>query len=113
MSDQLEQASIEIEVPGNPTQPPRVNLETLTVRPGEPVSWRSNRPVSVDFGDHTPFVRGNSEEAVSQFNTQATNSLRIRKDGEDMPAEIRYKYTVVDPNNRERPPLDPYIIVRR
>ncbi len=113
MSDELEQANIRIDVPDNRTQPPKVDLETLTVCPEQTVCWQSNRPVRVDFGDRTPFVRANSEQPVSEFMIPTTNSLRIRQDEEDLPDEILYKYTVTDPNDRERPPLDPYIIVRR
>lgn len=103
---------IGIEVPGNPAHSPRVDIETLMVRPGEEISWQSNSPVLVVFPEDTPFV-GPNGVPVYQFNVRASHRLRVRTDSDDLCSPPGCKYMVVDLGNDQRPPLDPYIIIDR
>ncbi len=103
---------IGIEVPENPSQSPRVDVETLSARPGQEVSWESNHPVLVVFPEETPFV-GPNGRPVYQFNVRASHRLRIRDDSDQLCSPPGCKYMVIDLGNDQRPPLDPYIIIDR
>ncbi len=103
---------IGIEVPENPAHSPRVDVETLSARPGQEVSWESNQPVLVVFPEETPFVSRNGRP-VYQFNVRASHRLRIRDDSDQLCSPPGCKYMVIDLGNDQRPPLDPYIIIDR
>ena len=103
---------ISIEVPEDPAQSPQVDIDTLSARPGQELTWQSNRPVLVVFPEDTPFV-GPSGRPIYQFNIRSMNRLRIREDSADICSPPGCKYMVVDLGDDQRPPLDPFIIIER
>jgi hypothetical protein len=111
---------VEIGIPGNPSAPPTVVPTALMVNPGEEIEFKRNGRgnVFVIFTNpgKTPFVDNDGEPVYSFPVVQMGKRFTIRTDtnpcSETAPGQSDCKYMIVDLRNSERPPLDPYIIIR-
>lgn len=109
--------TIDITVPDDVSQPPAAHPVTLTTGPGEFVNFEASGSAFIIFSEGgTPFV-DNAGRPIYQFNVNRLSgrSMQIRSDSNPCQVErngVGCKYMVVDPNNRERPPLDPFIVIR-
>jgi hypothetical protein len=112
--------SVEIKLPSNASKNPSVNRPALEVSPGESVEFklRGNGSVFMIFTNpgKTPFVNNRGEPVYSFRLVQAGNRYKIRTDEnpcvETEAGKSACKYMLVDMKSPQRPPLDPYIIIR-
>jgi len=113
--------TVEIEVPGDPSQPPRAVPPALDTAPGDEIEFKRNGQGNVLLiftnPGKTPFVDNQNRPVYSLRSVQAGRRFKIRSDhnpcAETSPGKSDCKYLVVDLKKPERPPLDPYIIIRQ
>lgn len=109
--------TVEIKIPDNPSQPPVAGPEIIVGGAGATINFQSDGPAMVIFSeDGTPFVNPGGRP-VYRFNVSRLNGRSLVIRGDDNPCReedgrLGCKYIIVDPGNQERPPLDPYIIIR-
>lgn len=113
--------TVEIDLPSNLSKAPAADIPALTVSAGESVEFRlkGNGNVFAIFTNpgKTPFVNARGEPVYSFPVIQMGKRFKIRTDAnpctETAPGKSDCKYMIVDLRNPQRPPLDPYIIIRR
>ncbi|MDT8438887.1 MAG: hypothetical protein RQ729_07770 [Wenzhouxiangellaceae bacterium] len=106
--------TVQIRIPDNPGTPPQAWPGVVTTSAGAQITFSTDEPALIIFSDQgTPFVNP-AGQPVYRFNInrQSGRSLLIRSDANPCVVAPGCKYDVVDPNNSERPPLDPYIIIQ-
>jgi len=102
---------IGISVPANPTLPPAVDPDILAVEAGSTIVFRTDSPVRIRFEGETPFVNPAGRPIMNFVVNRGNRSMTTSPD-RDVCAGNGCKYTIFGQDDRNRPPRDPFIVVR-